>query len=259
MRWSRKRLVTQSAAGVGWGTGTVAFRFREPSLQTLRTSQHAVRWYIKLEHGRADGAPRARQRQDSVVGHPGEYGKAPHGSPGNWRNQASGHCRNPRRRGCTLARRERPRSLRGGTTPGDRLVPNRPPLHGWRFRCLGGVGPDAPPPGLWPLLSVHGLAGRRGRPDPGRVSQNLFQPASFDTARGSLQVWITTMTRNLLVDNFRRTKNQRATGSLDEGWDQTEELKPIDRLTSKGPSPARDGGPQRTGKNGAGRPLPCLR
>jgi RNA polymerase sigma-70 factor, ECF subfamily len=67
-----------------------------------------------------------------------------------------------------------------------------------------------------------------------KIYSNL---ASFDTARGSLQVWITTMTRNLLVDNFRRTKNQRATGSLDEGWDQTEELRPIDRLQAHGPSP----------------------
>ena len=67
-----------------------------------------------------------------------------------------------------------------------------------------------------------------------KIYSNL---ASFDTGRGSLQVWITTMTRNLLVDNFRRTKNQRATGSLDDGWDQTEELKPIDRLTARGPSP----------------------
>jgi RNA polymerase sigma-70 factor, ECF subfamily len=67
-----------------------------------------------------------------------------------------------------------------------------------------------------------------------KIYSNL---ASFDMGRGSLQVWITTMTRNLLVDNFRRTKNQRATGSLDDGWDQTEELKPIDRLTAQGPSP----------------------
>ena len=66
-----------------------------------------------------------------------------------------------------------------------------------------------------------------------KIYSNL---ASFDTTRGSLQVWITTMTRNLLVDNFRRTKNQRATGSLDEGWESAEELRPIDRLTSKGPS-----------------------
>ncbi len=61
--------------------------------------------------------------------------------------------------------------------------------------------------------------------------------ASFDTGKGSLQVWITTMTRNLLVDNFRRTKNQRATSSLDEGWESNEELKPVERLTASGPSP----------------------
>ncbi len=67
-----------------------------------------------------------------------------------------------------------------------------------------------------------------------KIFSNL---ASFDSARGSLQVWITTMTRNLLVDNFRRTRNQRATGSLDEGWESTGELKPVDRLTSIGPSP----------------------
>ncbi len=67
-----------------------------------------------------------------------------------------------------------------------------------------------------------------------KIYSNL---ASFDTGRGSLQVWITTMTRNLLVDNFRRTRNQRATGSLDEGWESVEELKPIDRLTARGPSP----------------------
>jgi RNA polymerase sigma-70 factor, ECF subfamily len=66
-----------------------------------------------------------------------------------------------------------------------------------------------------------------------KIYSNL---ASFDTTRGSLQVWITTMTRNLLVDNFRRTKNQRVTGSLDEGWDGTEELQPIDRLQAKGAS-----------------------
>ncbi len=60
--------------------------------------------------------------------------------------------------------------------------------------------------------------------------------SSFDMARGSLQVWITTMTRNLLVDHFRRTKNLRATDSLDEGWDETGELRPIDRLESHGPT-----------------------
>ncbi len=67
-----------------------------------------------------------------------------------------------------------------------------------------------------------------------KIYSNL---ASFDTARGSLQVWITTMTRNLLVDNFRRTRNQRATGSLDDGWDESDELRPVDRLMAGGPSP----------------------
>jgi RNA polymerase sigma-70 factor (ECF subfamily) len=67
-----------------------------------------------------------------------------------------------------------------------------------------------------------------------KIYSNL---GSFDVARGSLQVWITTMTRNLLVDNFRRTKHQRATSSLDEGWDQAEELKPVDRLVTRDPSP----------------------
>jgi RNA polymerase sigma-70 factor (ECF subfamily) len=67
-----------------------------------------------------------------------------------------------------------------------------------------------------------------------KVYSNLSR---FDVVRGSLQVWITTMTRNLLVDNFRRNRNQRSTGSLDEGWESVEELKPIDRLTASGPSP----------------------
>ncbi len=66
-----------------------------------------------------------------------------------------------------------------------------------------------------------------------KIYSNL---ASFDAGRGSLPVWITTMTRNLLVDNFRRTRNQRATSSLDEGWEQAEDLKPVDRLTARGPS-----------------------
>jgi RNA polymerase sigma-70 factor (ECF subfamily) len=67
-----------------------------------------------------------------------------------------------------------------------------------------------------------------------KIYSNL---GSFDATRGSLPVWITTMTRNLLVDNFRRTRNQRATNSLDDGWEQSEELKPADRLVASGPTP----------------------
>ena len=69
-----------------------------------------------------------------------------------------------------------------------------------------------------------------------KIYSNL---GSFDGSRGSFPVWITTMTRNLLVDNFRRTKNQRVTSSLDDpgqGGEQ-DDLKPLDRLMAGGPSP----------------------
>ena len=71
-----------------------------------------------------------------------------------------------------------------------------------------------------------------------KIYSNL---SSFDSTRGSLPVWIATMTRNLLVDNFRRSRNQRATSSLDDGWESPEEagphFRPIDRLADGGPSP----------------------
>ena len=40
--------------------------------------------------------------------------------------------------------------------------------------------------------------------------------ASFDAAKGSFQTWAMTLTRNLLVDHFRRSRLQRATDSLHE-------------------------------------------
>jgi RNA polymerase sigma-70 factor, ECF subfamily len=43
---------------------------------------------------------------------------------------------------------------------------------------------------------------------------------SFDAAKGSFPTWITTLTRNLLVDHFRRSRQQRVTDSIDAGWDQ---------------------------------------
>ena len=111
-------------------------------------------------------------------------------------------------------------------------------------RCMDGDS------GAWAELvrthhrRVYGLCYRftNNSADAEDLTQDVFLKiysnlASFDTARGSLQVWITTMTRNLLVDNFRRTRNQRATDSLDAGWDETDELRPIDRLTASGASP----------------------
>jgi RNA polymerase sigma-70 factor, ECF subfamily len=111
-------------------------------------------------------------------------------------------------------------------------------------RCMDGDS------GAWAELvrthhrRVYGLCYRftNNGADAEDLTQDVFLKiysnlSSFDTSRGSLQVWITTMTRNLLVDNFRRTRNQRSTDSLDAGWDETDELRPIDRLTANGPSP----------------------
>jgi RNA polymerase sigma-70 factor (ECF subfamily) len=64
---------------------------------------------------------------------------------------------------------------------------------------------------------------------------------AFDSARGSFQTWLTTMTRNLLVDHFRRSKQQRATESMDAGWDEADGRTGSDRLgihlEDKGRSP----------------------
>jgi RNA polymerase sigma-70 factor (ECF subfamily) len=39
---------------------------------------------------------------------------------------------------------------------------------------------------------------------------------NFDPAKGGFTTWLTTLTRNLLVDNYRRTRLERASESLDE-------------------------------------------
>jgi RNA polymerase sigma-70 factor (ECF subfamily) len=61
--------------------------------------------------------------------------------------------------------------------------------------------------------------------------------ASFDLSRGSFPTWLTTLTRNLLVDHFRRGRQQRATDSLDAGWEDSSELQISDRLADQQPSP----------------------
>lgn len=53
-----------------------------------------------------------------------------------------------------------------------------------------------------------------------KIYRNL---ASFDAAKGGFSTWVTTLTRNLLVDNYRRTKMDRASESLDEPMSGEEE------------------------------------
>ena len=47
--------------------------------------------------------------------------------------------------------------------------------------------------------------------------------ASFDPAKGAFTTWLTTLTRNLLVDNYRRSRLDRASDSLDETYDGEED------------------------------------
>ena len=78
------------------------------------------------------------------------------------------------------------------------------------------------------------------------LTQDLFLKLygnlkNFDGAKGGFNTWLTTMTRNMLVDHFRKSRLERASDSFDEGWDQAsgdqEGLKISDRLASAAPSP----------------------
>ncbi len=64
-----------------------------------------------------------------------------------------------------------------------------------------------------------------------KIYSNL---SSFDGARGSFETWITTLTRNLLVDHFRRSKQQRATSSIDDGWSESDRQPIAERLAQQG-------------------------
>lgn len=60
---------------------------------------------------------------------------------------------------------------------------------------------------------------------------------SFDTQKGSFQTWITTLARNLLVDHFRRTRQERVTDSIDASFDGAEDgVTLADRLADGGKS-----------------------
>ena len=57
---------------------------------------------------------------------------------------------------------------------------------------------------------------------------------TFDVDRGSFQSWLTALTRNLLVDHFRRTRAEQTTHSLDAGWEDPEGmLSPADRIEGR--------------------------
>lgn len=62
--------------------------------------------------------------------------------------------------------------------------------------------------------------------------------ASYDADKGAFTTWIMTLTRNLLVDHFRRSKQDRVTDSIDAGLGEEEDsLSLSNRLEDRGPTP----------------------
>lgn len=62
--------------------------------------------------------------------------------------------------------------------------------------------------------------------------------ASYDVEKGAFTTWLTTLTRNLLVDHFRKTKHDRVTDSMDVGSGPDEEGQTMaEQLADAGPSP----------------------
>ncbi len=61
---------------------------------------------------------------------------------------------------------------------------------------------------------------------------------SYDVGRGAFMTWVTTITRNLLVDHFRKSKQDRVTDSLDSAPSEHEDAMPLsDQIEDKGPAP----------------------
>jgi len=61
---------------------------------------------------------------------------------------------------------------------------------------------------------------------------------SYDVEKGAFVTWLTTLTRNLLVDHFRRSRQDRVTDSIDSSSrDDDDSLTLSNRLEDRGPSP----------------------
>ena len=61
---------------------------------------------------------------------------------------------------------------------------------------------------------------------------------SYDVDRGAFMTWVTTVTRNLLVDHFRKTKQDRLTDSLDTTSSDHEDAMPLgEQIPDRRPAP----------------------
>jgi RNA polymerase sigma-70 factor (ECF subfamily) len=117
-------------------------------------------------------------------------------------------------------------------------------LHRLVYACMQGNG------AAWQQLvvsqhrRVYGICYRfTGSPtDAEDLTQDVFlkvyrNMSGFDPAKGAFTTWLTTLTRNLLVDHFRRTRQDRATDSLDESSREGEDGPTMaDRLADTRPN-----------------------
>jgi RNA polymerase sigma factor (sigma-70 family) len=62
--------------------------------------------------------------------------------------------------------------------------------------------------------------------------------SSYDPGRAAFMTWLTTITRNLLVDHFRKTKQDRMTEALDGASSEHEDAMPLsDKIPDKAAPP----------------------
>ncbi len=62
--------------------------------------------------------------------------------------------------------------------------------------------------------------------------------STYDSGKGAFMTWVTTITRNLLVDHFRKTKGDRMTDSLDAPTSEHDDALALsDQIADRGPAP----------------------
>ena len=61
---------------------------------------------------------------------------------------------------------------------------------------------------------------------------------SYDQTKGAFMTWVTTLTRNLLVDHFRKSKQDRMTDALEQTVGSDEDSPTVgEQIADSGPSP----------------------
>ncbi|MGA7645860.1 MAG: sigma-70 family RNA polymerase sigma factor, partial [Terriglobales bacterium] len=61
---------------------------------------------------------------------------------------------------------------------------------------------------------------------------------TYDSGKGAFMTWVTTITRNLLVDHFRKSKGDRITDSLDSAPSEREDAQPLsEQIADRGLPP----------------------